>query len=114
MRVQRPSMWCAACIGEASGSHDVPDPIRVSGMPRGPAGISMGCCMCICARSGDATPATSASAAATEPPRVGQPDKAVQEYRYLADVWRTADPELRPEVEEANAALKRLAGRPRR
>jgi hypothetical protein len=46
--------------------------------------------------------------------RLGQHDKAVQEYRYVADVWRTADPELRPEVEEANAALKRLAGRPRR
>ena len=41
---------------------------------------------------------------------LGEPDKAVQEYRVLADLWRTADPELRPEVEEANAALKRLAG----
>ena len=42
--------------------------------------------------------------------RLGQHDKAVQEYRFLADLWRTADPELRPEVEEAKAALKRLAG----
>src|SRR5437667_4305333 len=42
--------------------------------------------------------------------RLGQHDKAVQEYRYVGDLWRTADPELRPAVEEANAALKRLAG----
>ncbi len=46
--------------------------------------------------------------------RLGQRDKAVQEYRYVADLWRTADAELRPEVEEANAAIKRLAGTPRR
>src|SRR3989442_510945 len=46
--------------------------------------------------------------------RLGQHDKAVQEYRYVVDLWRTADPEPRPEVEEANAALKRLAGEPRR
>ena len=46
--------------------------------------------------------------------RLGQHDKAVQEYGYLADLWRTADPELRPEVEEANAALKRLTGELRR
>ena len=46
--------------------------------------------------------------------RLGQHDKAVQEYRYVADLWRTADPELRPEVEEANAAIKRLAGEPQR
>jgi len=46
--------------------------------------------------------------------RLGQHDKAEQEYRYLADLWRTADPELRPEVEAANAALKRLAGEARR
>src|SRR5947208_7547187 len=46
--------------------------------------------------------------------RLGQHDKAVQEYRYVADLWRTADLELRPEVGEANAALKRLAGELRR
>jgi len=46
--------------------------------------------------------------------RLGQHAKAVQEYRYVADLWRTADPELRSEVEEATAALKRLAGKPRR
>ena len=46
--------------------------------------------------------------------RLGQRDKAVREYQYLADLWRTADPELRREVAEANAALKRLAvGSPR-
>jgi tetratricopeptide (TPR) repeat protein len=46
--------------------------------------------------------------------RLGQHDKAVREYQYLADLWRTADPELRREVEEANSALKRLAvGSPR-
>jgi len=46
--------------------------------------------------------------------RLGQHDKAVQEYRYVADLWRTADSELRPEAEEANAAIKRLAGASRR
>jgi len=46
--------------------------------------------------------------------RLGQRDNAVREYQYLADLWRTADPELRREVAEANAALKRLAvGSPR-
>jgi len=38
----------------------------------------------------------------------------VQEYRYVADLWRTADPDLRAEVEEANAAIKRLAVAPQR
>jgi hypothetical protein len=43
--------------------------------------------------------------------RLGQHDKAVQEYQYLADLWRTADPELRRDADEANTALKRLAGK---
>jgi len=46
--------------------------------------------------------------------RLGQHAKAVQEYRYVGDLWRTADPELRPVVEEANAAIKRLTGEARR
>jgi len=41
--------------------------------------------------------------------RLGKYDLAAQEYRYVVDLWRTADSELRPAVEEANAALKRLA-----
>src|SRR5438309_5635551 len=53
-------MW-AACIGEASGSHDVPEPIRDSGIPRGPSFIFIECCISICARSGHAAQAMSAS-----------------------------------------------------
>src|SRR6266511_4394172 len=75
MDMQHPMEMPAGPLGipetrMGSGSQEVPDPIRVSGMPRGPAGISMGCCISICARSGDATPAASASAAATEPLRI--------------------------------------------
>ena len=46
--------------------------------------------------------------------RLGNLDKALPEYRFVADVWRHADPELQPYVEEAKAALKRLAAEPRR
>lgn len=46
--------------------------------------------------------------------RLGNRDKAITEYRFVADVWRHADPELQPYVEEAKAALKRLGGEPRR
>src|ERR1041385_1980005 len=60
--VQRPSIRWAACIGEASGSQEVPDPSRASGMPRGPALICIGCCMSICALSGPAGPAGPLSA----------------------------------------------------
>src|SRR5439155_20132425 len=59
-----------ACIGEASGSHEVPDPCRVSGMPSGPSVMDIGCCMCICERAGDGPPASNASAAPTRALRV--------------------------------------------
>ena len=45
--------------------------------------------------------------------RLGQNDKAIQDYRYVADLWRNADPELQPSVAEARAALNRLGGEPR-
>jgi len=46
--------------------------------------------------------------------RLGRRDKAIPEYRFVADVWRHADPELQPYVDEAKAALKRLTGEPRK
>ena len=40
--------------------------------------------------------------------RLGQRDKAIQSYRFVADVWRNADPELQPYVVEARDGLKRV------
>ena len=40
--------------------------------------------------------------------RLGEDEKARQWYRYVAKVWRRADPELRPHVNEALEALERL------
>ncbi|MFN2566005.1 MAG: protein kinase [Gemmatimonadaceae bacterium] len=46
--------------------------------------------------------------------RLGDRAKAMEGYRYVADVWLYADPELQPFVAEAKRALKRLSGdRPR-
>src|SRR2546427_746010 len=45
--------------------------------------------------------------------RLGKKDEAIVAYRFVADVWRNADPELQPYVAEARAALKRLGGEPR-
>jgi len=45
--------------------------------------------------------------------RLGNKEKAIVAFRYVTDVWRHADPELQPYVEEAKAALKRLAAEPR-
>ena len=42
--------------------------------------------------------------------RLGQRARAVEDYRFVLDVWRHADPELRPYVDEARAALARLSG----
>ncbi|MFL5494443.1 MAG: hypothetical protein ACJ8DC_08680, partial [Gemmatimonadales bacterium] len=42
--------------------------------------------------------------------RLGQREKATQSYRFVADVWRNADPELRPYVVEAREGLKRVIG----
>jgi serine/threonine-protein kinase len=46
--------------------------------------------------------------------RLGNRNKAVDAYQFVADAWIRADPELRRFVEEAKAALKRLGGEPRR
>jgi serine/threonine-protein kinase len=45
--------------------------------------------------------------------RLGNADKAVQDYAFVVDSWHQADPELQPVVEEARAALSRLSGEPR-
>jgi serine/threonine-protein kinase len=42
---------------------------------------------------------------------LGEREKAVESYRYVADAWRRADPELQPYVTEARDGLARLAGR---
>jgi serine/threonine-protein kinase len=42
--------------------------------------------------------------------RRGQRDRAVEDYRFVLNVWRHADPELRPYLDEARAALARLSG----
>lgn len=39
---------------------------------------------------------------------MGQPDKAAEQYARFVDMWRDADPELQPIVEEARANLRRL------
>src|SRR3989454_315934 len=45
--------------------------------------------------------------------RLGHRQAATPCYRFLAEVWRNADPELQPYVADARAALKRLGGEPR-
>ncbi len=45
--------------------------------------------------------------------RLGNHDKAIRDYSYVMDVWRSADALLQPFVEEARAAVGRLAGEPR-
>ncbi|HEX5575467.1 MAG TPA: protein kinase [Gemmatimonadales bacterium] len=40
--------------------------------------------------------------------RLGERQKAVESYRYVADAWRRADPELQPYATEAREALARL------
>jgi hypothetical protein len=39
MSIQEPAMKCQARIADASGSHAVPDPILVIGIPKGRSGI---------------------------------------------------------------------------
>ena len=46
--------------------------------------------------------------------RVERVAEAVPDYRYVAALWRHADPGLQPYVQEAHAALARLAAEPRR
>ena len=61
-------------------------------------------------------PASEAVVAALERGRVherlGNRDKAIRAYAYVADAWRNADPELQPMVEEARMALQRLTEEP--
>jgi hypothetical protein len=40
--------------------------------------------------------------------RLGNRDKAIEAFSFVAAVWRNADPELQPYVAEAKAALARL------
>jgi len=46
--------------------------------------------------------------------RLGDQEKAVKSYQFVADVWRHADAELQPYVVEARKGLERLTGEPRR
>ena len=45
--------------------------------------------------------------------RMGEREKAVHGYQYVADVWRHADPELQPYVTEAREGLSRMTSEPR-
>jgi hypothetical protein len=45
--------------------------------------------------------------------RLGQREAAASSYRFIADSWRHADPELQPYVEEARQGLARLGSEPR-
>jgi hypothetical protein len=40
---------------------------------------------------------------------LGDQEKAKQTYRFVSDVWRRADPELQPYVDEARSGLSRLS-----
>ena len=40
--------------------------------------------------------------------RLGDPTTAVQKYQFVVAVWHNADPELRPYVDDARVALRRL------
>jgi len=40
---------------------------------------------------------------------MGEPAKAAEQYARFVDMWRDADPELQPIVEEAREAVRRLA-----
>ena len=44
--------------------------------------------------------------------RLGDRERAIREYQYVADIWRHADPELQPYVAEARAGLQRLTAEP--
>ena len=45
--------------------------------------------------------------------RLGNRTQALEDYRFVAEVWRHADPELLPLAAEARAALVRLAAEPK-
>jgi hypothetical protein len=42
--------------------------------------------------------------------RAAAAEQAAGLYRYVADLWKNADPELQPYVAEAHARLQRLGG----
>ena len=46
--------------------------------------------------------------------RMGEREKAIQSYHYVADVWQHADPELQPYATEAREGLRRLTSESRR
>ena len=46
--------------------------------------------------------------------RLGNRERAVTDYAFVANSWQNADPELQPFVQEAKAALQRLVAEPRR
>jgi serine/threonine-protein kinase len=45
--------------------------------------------------------------------RMGDREKAIRSYQYVADIWRHADPELQPYVREAKEGLSRMTSEPR-
>jgi hypothetical protein len=42
--------------------------------------------------------------------RLGNRDRAIASYSFVLQAWRTADPELKPYVDEARAGIARLGG----
>jgi hypothetical protein len=40
--------------------------------------------------------------------RIGEPERAIESYAWVAGMWRNADPQLRPYVTEAREGLARL------
>ena len=45
--------------------------------------------------------------------RLGERERAIGGYQFVADAWRHADPELQPYVTEARRALERLTAEPK-
>jgi hypothetical protein len=45
--------------------------------------------------------------------RLGNRERAIAGYEFVLEAWRNADPELKPYVDEARAALARLGGEKR-
>jgi tetratricopeptide (TPR) repeat protein len=46
--------------------------------------------------------------------RLGEREAAARDYQYVADIWRHADEQLQPYVEEAKEALMRVSSEPQR
>ena len=45
--------------------------------------------------------------------RLGESQMAIKSYQFVADMWRHADPELQPFVQEARSGLDRVMGESR-